>query len=55
MEIQTTSSLATAFTTASAAFVSATTPVDPADPIETATYRVLAPVTNQTPLFARLQ
>ncbi len=55
VEIQTTSSLATAFTTASAVFVSATTPVDPADPIEIATYRLLAPVTSQTPLFVRLQ
>ncbi len=55
VEIQTTDSLATVFTTAPAAFVSATTPVDPANPIEIATCRVLAPVTDQARFFARLQ
>ena len=55
VEIQTTGSLATAFIAASATFVSATSPVDPSNPIEIATYRVLAPVTSQTKFFARIQ
>lgn len=46
---------ATPFAPASAQFLSATTPVDPGNAFEIASYRLLAPVTNQTAFFVRLQ
>lgn len=56
VEVQTTDNLVTnAFATAPAAFVSVTTPADPADPIEIAVYRLLTPINNQGTLFARLR
>ena len=57
VEIQTTTNLVAGnFMPASAVFVSATTPVDPANPVEVANYRILTPVSGPNPtLFARLQ
>lgn len=43
------------FAAAAAVFVSATTPVEPANPIEIATYRILTPVTNRDAFFVRLR
>ena len=45
IEIETSDNLRT-FTSATAEFVSATTPVELANPVEIATYRLLAPVTG---------
>ena len=54
IEIETSDNLR-AFTTAAAEFVPATTPVDLANPIEVATYRLLAPVTSRQSLFVRVR
>jgi hypothetical protein len=54
IEIETSDNLVV-FTVASAEFVAATAPVDLASPIETATYRVLAPITDRQSFFARVR
>jgi hypothetical protein len=54
IEIETSDNLRT-FASASAEFVSATTPVELANPIEVATYRILAPITNRNSLFVRVR
>ncbi len=54
IEIETSDNLRT-FTVAPAEFVSATTPVELANPIEIATYRVSAPITDPRSFFARVR